>query len=217
LEFAVRPLRYRSLLFARVALFWAALIAAVPLLAQEPSQAIPVNPTDLSSFWTNPRVTAKSQAAVVSLPDPVFLRGYSFSRPASSTVFPSKPLQFSSGGIIERMEAAFYCNDTPFIDQVRLPMAALWGGRVKLVGFESDVTTANFVLGLPGAGLLTSLSMTGSGHLAMRTPPSDQLVGVHMSFNLHGTDVEALDNSGLHGMQYLVRASRGFFQSFISR
>jgi len=38
-----------------------------------------------------------------------------------------------------------------------------------------------------------------------------------MSFNLHGTDVEALDNSGLHGMQYLVRASRGFFQSFISR
>jgi hypothetical protein len=217
LEFPVRPLQYRSLLFAGVVLFWAALIAAVPLLAQEPSRAIPVNPTDLSRFWTNPRVTAKSQAAVVSLPDPVLLRGYSFSRPANSTVFPSKPLQFSSGGIIERMEAAFYCNDTPFIDQVRLPMAALWGGRVKLVGFESDVTTANFVLGLPGAGLLTSLSMTGSGHLAMRTPPSDQLVGVHMSFNLHGTDVEALDNSGLHGMQYLVRASRGFFQSFISR
>ena len=213
----MRPLRYRSLLLARVALFWTALIVAVPLVAQEPSRAIPGNPTDLSSFWTNPRVAPRSQAAVVSLPDPVSLRGYSFSRPANSTIFPSKPLQFSSGGIIERMEAAFYCNDTPFIDQVRLPMAALWGGRVKLVGFESDVTTANFVLGLPGAGLLTSLSMTGSGHLAMRTPPSDQLVGVHMSFNLHGTDVEALDNSGLHGMQYLVRASRGFFQSFISR
>jgi hypothetical protein len=115
------------------------------------------------------------------------------------------------------MEAAFYCNDTPFIDQVRLPMAALWGGRVKLVGFESDVTTANFVLGLPGAGLLQSLSMTGSGHLATRTPPSDQLVGVHMTFNLHGSDVEPLDNSGLHGMQFLVRASRDFFQSVVSR
>ena len=68
-----------------------------------------------------------------------------------------------------------------------------------------------------GAGLLPSLSMTGSGHLAMRTPPSDQLVGVHMTFNLHGADVEALDNSGLHGMQYLVRASRGLFQSLASR
>ena len=38
-----------------------------------------------------------------------------------------------------------------------------------------------------------------------------------MTFNLHGADVEALDNSGLHGMQYLVRASRGLFQSLASR
>jgi hypothetical protein len=38
-----------------------------------------------------------------------------------------------------------------------------------------------------------------------------------MTFNLHGSDVETLDNSGLHGMQFLVRASRGFFQSVVSR
>jgi len=156
--------------------------------------------------------TGGSEFARSRLPSRVFLN-----RPTPTSISTSKPLQFGSAGIIERMEAAFYCNDTPFIDQVRLPMAALWGGRVKLVGFESDVTTANFVLGLPGAGLLPSLSMTGSGHLATRTPPSDQLVGVHMTFNLHGSDVEPLDNSGLHGMQFLVRASRGFFQSVVSR
>lgn len=212
----MRPSSNHNLAFARLALFWAALVVAVPLPAQRPSPAVSGNPSDLSTFWTIARPATRS-SEVFSLSDPVFLHDYSFGRPSDSVMFPSKPLQFSSGGIIERMEAAFYCNDTPFIDQVRLPMAALWGGRVKLVGFESDVTTANFVLGLPGAGLLTSLSMTGSGHLAMRTPPSDQLVGVHMTFNLHGTDVEPLDNSGLRGMQYLVRASRGLFQSLASR
>jgi len=44
------------------------------------------------------------------------------------------------------MESAFYCNDTPFVDQVSLPsLAALWHGRVKLVGFESDVKS-HFVI-----------------------------------------------------------------------
>ena len=202
--------------FLALGLIWAALVLGGPLPAQDTSLGVSHNPTDLSSFWSGPRTTTRPPA-VLSLPDPVFLHGYSFNRPASNSISTPKPLQFGSAGVIERMEAAFYCNDTPFIDQVRLPVAALWGGRVKLVGFESDVTTANFVLGLPGAGLLTSLSMTGSGHLATRTPPSDQLVGVHMTFNLHGSDVEPLDNSGLHGMQFLVRAGRGFFQSVVSR
>lgn len=213
----MRSIRKRRLLFATLALIWAALMAAAPLGAQQPSSPAPApDPGDLSRFWTNP-YPAANDPAVRGLSDRVFLHQYSFGRPAADSLSLQRPLQFGSAGIIGRMEAAFYCNDTPFIDQVRLPMAAFWGGRVKLVGFESDVTTANFVLGLPGAGLLTSLSMTGSGHLATRTPPSDQLVGVHMTLNLHGSEVEAFDNSGLRGMQYLVRASRSFFQSFTSR
>lgn len=213
----MRSLRKRPLLFATLALIWAALMVGAPLDAQQPSFPAPVpDPGDLSRFWTNPHPAA-NDPAVRGLPDPLFLHQYSFGRPAANSLSLERPLQFGSAGIIGRMEAAFYCNDTPFIDQVRLPMAAFWGGRVKLIGFESDVTTANFVLGLPGAGLLTSLSMTGSGHLATRTPPSDQLVGVHMTLNLHGGEVEAFDNSGLRGMQYLVRASRSFFQSFTSR
>lgn len=118
---------------------------------------------------------------------------------------------------IEKMEAAFSCNDTPFIDQVRLPVATLWHGRVKLTGFESDVTTANFVLGLPGAGTLANLSLTGSGHLATHAPPSDQLVGMHLTFSIGGAETDALDNSGLHGLQYLARTGRTFFQTLIIR
>jgi len=116
----------------------------------------------------------------------------------------------SSPNTIQRMEAAFYCNDTPFVDQVRFPLGTLWRGRVKLVGFESDVTTANFVLGLPGQGSLHSLSAFGNAFLATHTPPSDQLAGIHMTFSWKGNDVDPDDNSGWRGVEYLVRASRSF-------
>lgn len=129
----------------------------------------------------------------------------------------AKPLQLARPGTIEKMEAAFYCNDTPFIDQVRLPVAVLWHGRVRFTGFESDVTTANFVLGLPGAGTLQSLSLMGSGHLATNAPPSDQLVGMHVSFNISGGDTKEMDKSGLRGMEYLVRSGRNFLQTFQMR
>ena len=116
----------------------------------------------------------------------------------------------SSPNTIQRMEAAFHCNDTPFVDQVRFPLATLWRGRVKLVGFESDVTTANFVLGLPGQGSLHNLSAFGNAFLATHTPPSDQLAGIHMTFSWRGNEVEPGDSSGLRGVEYLVRASRSF-------
>ena len=148
---------------------------------------------------------------------PLKLHGISFSRPLALSPLARNLAWENSANMIDRMEAAFYCNDTPFIDQVRLPLASLWGGRIKLIGFESDVTTANFVLGLPGGGTLHSLSMFGSGHLATRTPPSDQLAGINMVFNLRGREVEANDNSGYHGLQYVMRASKGFLQSFSSR
>jgi hypothetical protein len=138
------------------------------------------------------------------------------SRPDSTTF--EKQLRTSYPGTIQRMESAFYCNDTPFVDQVRLPLAAFWRGRVKLIGFESDVTTANFVMGLPGQGALHNLSsFGGNGFLAIHTPPSDQLAGINMTISLHGSEVEAGDNSGLRGIEHLVHASRGFFPFLTGR
>ena len=138
------------------------------------------------------------------------------SRPDSTTF--EKQLWTSYPGTIQRMESAFYCNDTPFVDQVRLPLATFWRGRVKLVGFESDVTTANFVMGLPGQGALHNLSaFGGNGFLAVHTPPSDQLAGIHMTISLRGSEVESGDNSGLRGIEHLVHAGRGFFPFFSGR
>jgi hypothetical protein len=116
----------------------------------------------------------------------------------------------TSPNTIDRMEAAFYCNDTPFVDQVRLPLATFWSGRVKLTGFESDITTANFVLGLPGQGSLHNLSAFGNAFVATHTPPSDQIAGINMTISLRPRDADAFDNSGRRGIEYLVKASRGF-------
>ena len=139
-------------------------------------------------------------------------------RPRSDSVTFERPIWNSSPGTIQRMESAFYCNDTPFVDQVRLPLAALWHGRVKLVGFESDVTTANFVMGLPGQGALHNLSaFGGNGFLAVHTPPSDQLAGINMTFSWHGNEAESGESSGLHGIEHLLRAGRGFFPFFSGR
>ena len=139
-------------------------------------------------------------------------QSYIFLRPrAESTAF-DKYIWTSYPGTIQRMESAFYCNDTPFVDQVRLPLATFWRGRVKLVGFESDVTTANFVMGLPGQGALHNLSaFGGNGFLAVHTPPSDQLTGISMTFSWHPGAADSADSSALRGIEYLVHASRGHF------
>jgi hypothetical protein len=145
-------------------------------------------------------------------------RSYTSLRPRSDFASFDKSSKTSSPGTIQRMESAFYCNDTPFVDQVRLPLATLWHGRVKLVGFESDVTTANFVMGLPGQGALHNLSaFGGNGFLAVHTPPSDQLAGIHMTISWHGGEADSGDSSGLHGIERLVHASRGFLPFFSGR
>ena len=145
-------------------------------------------------------------------------QSYISQRPRSDLFTLEKPLWTSSPGTIQRMESAFYCNDTPFVDQVRLPLATLWHGHVKLIGFESDVTTANFVMGLPGQGALHNLSaFGGNGFLAVHTPPSDQLAGINMTFSWRGTHTDPGESSGLHGIEHLVRASRNFLPFFTSR
>ena len=189
-------------------------IVLLPLCAQDLSGNSDQKPSRQTIDWL------QEPAQFIRTPDshdfrtdwmPASAQSYISSRPRSGSITFEKPLWTSSPGTIQRMESAFYCNDTPFVDQVRLPLATLWHGRVKLDGFESDVTTANFVMGLPGQGALHNLSaFGGNGFLAVHTPPSDQLAGIHMTLSWHGTETESGESSGLHGIEYLVRASRGF-------
>lgn len=192
----------------------------LPVRAQEPSvlrQAFPLN---------SPASTILRPTEPVRPGDAFHFRALSMLEFSPGYVTPLEfrsALRFkqvswsSSPSTIEKMESAFYCNDTPFVDQVRFPLATLWSGRVKLIGFESDVTTANFVLGLPGQGSLHTLSAFGNAFIATHTPSSDQLAGIHMTISLHPTDTDAAENSGRRGIEYLVRASRGFLPFLSAR
>jgi hypothetical protein len=187
-----------------------------PAIAQQSTSSVVIaDPTKLARLWPafTPPTTASQQRNLYAQ---LFPRSSSVQLATVAKPF-AKPVATNSPTAIDRMEAAFSCNDTPFVDQVRLPLASFWRGHLKVVGIESDVTTANFVLGLPGGGTLPSLGMFSSGHLVTHTPPSVQLTGIHLMFDLHGSEIAPTDNSGLHGLQYVVRASRGFLQSFTVR
>lgn len=205
------------LLFAALTLLASSWLT-FPAMAQESDAAarqVPVISGDPNWESKFPDYRLMPEPALRFNPLPDYRRD--FGRAGESALLAPKSFVASGPDSIEKMEGAFYCNDTPFIDQVRLPVAALWHGRVRLTGFESDVTTANFVLGLPGAGTLTSLSMTGSGHLATKAPPSDQVVGLHLTFSLGGAPTNSADNSGLHGLEYLARGGRNFLQNILAR
>jgi hypothetical protein len=206
----------RKLLFYPAAFLIMAAAFSHPANAQQSTSSIvALDSTNLPRLWPV-LPSAASASPQRSLYAQLF--PHSSSAQLSSVAKPfTKPVATNSPTTIDRMEAAFSCNDTPFVDQVRLPLASLWRGRVKVVGIESDVTTANFVLGLPGGGTLSSLGMFSSGHLVTHTPPSLQLTGIHLMFDLRGSEIAATDNSGLHGLQYVMRASRGFFQSVTGR
>ena len=189
-------------------------VVLLPLCAQElPGNSDPKQLHQPGDWFEEPPLSLRTPSLYNFRSDsmPAGPQSYIFLRSRPGSFTSEKQVWTSSPGTIQRMESAFYCNDTPFVDQVRLPLATLWHGRVKLVGFESDVTTANFVMGLPGHGALHNLSaFGGNGFLAVHTPPSDQLAGIHMTFSLHGTETESGESSGLHGIEHLVHASRGF-------
>ncbi len=196
-------------------------IVFLPLCAQElketQEQKQLLLPTDSTRDRANFSLVASAHAFRINLM-PGGAQSYFSLRPRSESNIMEKPIWTSSPGTIQRMESAFYCNDTPFVDQIRLPLATFWRGRVKLVGFESDVTTANFVMGLPGQGALPNLSaFGGNGFLAVRTAPSDQLAGIHMTFSWHRNEAESGESSGLRGIEHLVHAGRGFFPFFSGR
>jgi len=210
---------FRTLLFnAAVLGIVLATVFSQPATAQQSNSPVAVLDSTSRIWPVFASATSTSSASPQhDLYAQLFSRSFSSLRTTTVAKPFTKPVATNNPTTIDRMEAAFSCNDTPFVDQVRFPLASLWRGRLKVVGIESDVTTANFVLGLPGGGTLPSLGMFSSGHLVTHTPPSLQLTGIHLMFDLRGSEIAATDNSGLHGLQYVMRAGRGFFQSITGR
>ena len=88
---------------------------------------------------------------------------------------------------IQRMESAFYCNDTPFVDQVRLaPRHLLARSRVKLDWLRKrhhQPPISSWAS--PDRALHNLSAFGGNGFLAVHTPPLRiNSAGINMTFYL---------------------------------
>ena len=124
------------------------------------------------------------------------------------------PASLPSPGLIEHMQSSFRCYDTPFLSQVRLPIVTIWGGRLKLGGFQSQshLPMSYFQWGLPGAGAVRGVGLAGGGRFGVLTPPEDDSYGLQLAVNLQGGQLKEGDSSGWHGMKRALRASRELFR-----
>lgn len=73
---------------------------------------------------------------------------------------------------------------TPFAEQIRLPLLALWGGRLELACFDSQRRMVNILLGPPGAGGLPAGSISKRAHAGAWALRSTRSYGLSLSIRL---------------------------------
>jgi hypothetical protein len=73
---------------------------------------------------------------------------------------------------------------TPFTQQVRVPLGSLFGGRIRLGGFNAVTPMEHIQRGLPGGGSLDAWSPVPMGHAGMILPKDDNQYGLCLTFHL---------------------------------
>jgi hypothetical protein len=71
--------------------------------------------------------------------------------------------------------------ETPFAEDVRLPLTSLAGGRLRFGPFYNFSQTENILLGLPGAGSLPAWSVSLRNHPGVTVPLADESYGLSLS------------------------------------
>jgi hypothetical protein len=75
---------------------------------------------------------------------------------------------------------------TPFTQQVRVPLGSLFGGRIRLGGFNAVTPMEHIQRGLPGGGSLDAWSPVPMGRAGMAAPKEDKQYGLCLTFHLAG-------------------------------
>ncbi len=130
---------------------------------------------------------------------------------AQSVLMASNFPMSSSTHLIGHMESSFQSLDTPFVSQVRLPIATIWHGRLRFDCFESNLPTDYILWGLPGAGTIHGLSWTGGGHAAVLVPTDEDSYGLHVTFHIRQAETGSSDSSGWRGFHRVLRLGRDLF------
>jgi hypothetical protein len=204
------------LLKNRALAFALCVLCSISILSDARCQAPPLSPPIVPLIPPESPSRLTSSFALKQPFDPALAPGTVPSFVANHFASPSKPsllllpnARFTRDfGLIDRLEASVTFLDTPFAEQVHLPIASLWGGRLKLRGFESRITTADILWGLPGAGSWSILHMGGRSFYAVRLPQEAQAYGMDLALHLRGGSGEPGDNAVVHGLGRALHAGR---------
>ena len=101
------------------------------------------------------------------------------------------------------VDSCYELTETPFVQQVHVPVISLAGGRFQLAGYYRMLSAENFQLGLPGGGSQDAWSVSAQSHVAVIAPRLDQGAGFSVSLHLHGAGLREMH---LHGYQTVNRA-----------
>jgi hypothetical protein len=93
---------------------------------------------------------------------------------------PSRGTSEGKGGWRESVEFS----GTPFTQQVRVQLGSLFGGRIRVDGFNAVTPMEHIQRGLPGGGSLNAWSPVPMGHASMAAPKEDKQYGLCLTFHL---------------------------------
>jgi hypothetical protein len=202
--------------FAALAL----LAASLPVSAQNPwaaARTAPVVSRNLA-LRGDSRSLLNSSALKPRFDNQVALKQLRGMRPATGVASPvavasqptilRAPQPARPQAPLSKMESSFESSETPFAQNVRIPMAAVWSGRIQLAGFKSFRANENVAVGLPGSGSLPAWGVGAQAHPGAWVPSGDTSLGVSLSFRL-GRDAELGSRSGaLRTLAKMVGVSR---------
>lgn len=102
-------------------------------------------------------------------------------------------------------ESSMDSMETPFVQQVHVPVATLGNARFRLEGFSRLRPMENILWGPPGAGNLPAWSVATQAHPGVWAPMADQSYGLIVMFRLQS---EGQPEARLPAWRYLAKLLR---------
>lgn len=84
------------------------------------------------------------------------------------------------------LSGAVRISQTPFVQQISMPLARIWGGHVQVKGFASFDSMENLLWGLPASGNLPARSVTTQSHVGVWAPSQEQSFGLTLTLHRGG-------------------------------
>jgi len=134
------------------------------------------------------RHSSSSLRPVAETPPKFLLKLQSPLRP-ETPAYSERALQLGASAHLDhshssRLESMAGFAETPFVQQARVPVASLSGGRVQLAGFYRTRVMENVLMGLPGAGSLPAWGISLQSHSGIRVPRAEHSYGFSLSLRL---------------------------------